>query len=291
MGLSFKLIIISLFFSFNVKCQYNGAILFDSINSIILNQVSRYAVYLPPSFSAESIIKYPVIYLLHGFNGNEKDWIRKGKINRIMDSLVNNKIISDFLLIMPAAKNSYYINNYNKSYRYEDYFIQEFVPYVENKYSNYILDSARIIAGLSMGGFGAAIFSIKYPNKFNMCITLSSAVRPPNIFSKLSESRYKLLFSEVFDTSLTGNHRITEHWKNNSPFYLINNINADKLKNIHWYIDCGLDDSLLPSNQAFHQLLLKYKIEHNYIEREGNHNWDYWSTGITKALIYLNNIK
>lgn len=276
-----------LFISLEIFSQDHGRTFKDSIASSILNETIRYTVYLPPSYFKDSTTGFPVIYLLHGYNGNEEDWIKNGHADKIMDSLVDRNTISESILIMPSAYNSYYINNYDQSFRYEDFFIDEFIPYTESHFRIQSSFKNRSICGLSMGGFGSIILAVKHPNMFSTCIAISAAVRPADVFSGLSPERYNRFFANIFGKSISGDDRITSHWKSNSPYFIIDSVYAQKLKTVNWYIDCGMQDYLYPSNQAFHQLLYDYKIPHEYHMRIGEHDWKYWKKGLLQSLIYL----
>ena len=249
------------------------------VNSKVLNNKLEYSIYLPPYYhtTADS---FPVLYLLHGYQGDETSWIDRCDIHIIIDSLIKIEEIPPLIVVMPDAKNSYYINDYLLQFPYEDLFIREFIPYIDSTYKTFPHSRYRIIAGLSMGGFGAVIHSIKHTDVFGSCIALSAAVRTDEMIMNEKPEDYDNKFSRLYGSDLEGNERITEHWENNSPFYLINDSTSDKLRSINWYFDCGMNDFLINSNELLHQIFLKYSIPHEYHVRGGKHDWEYWRTGI-----------
>jgi enterochelin esterase-like enzyme len=249
------------------------------VNSKVLNNKLEYSIYLPPYYhtTADS---FPVLYLLHGYQGDETSWIDRCDIHIIIDSLIKIEEIPPLIVVMPDAKNSYYINDYLLQFPYEDLFIREFIPYIDSTYKTFPHSRYRIIAGLSMGGFGAVIHSIKHTDVFGSCIALSAAVRTDEMIMNEKPEDYDNKFSRLYGSDLEGNERITEHWENNSPFYLINDSTSDKLRSINWYFDCGMNDFLINSNELLHQIFLKYSIPHEYHVRIGKHDWEYWRTGI-----------
>ncbi len=253
------------------------------VYSNILNDKLNYSVYLPP-FYHTSADSFPVLYLLHGFKGDETSWIDRSKIHKIIDSLITRGEIPPVIVVMPGAKNSYYINDYLHQFPYEDIFINEFIPFIDSTYKTLPYPGCRIIAGLSMGGFGAVIHSIKHTDLFGACIALSAAVRTDEMTVNMKPEEYGSKFSHIYGSNLEGNERITEHWANNSPFYLINDSLADRLRSIDWYFDCGMYDFLITGNEILHQIFLKYNIPHEYHIRIGSHSWDYWRTGITEGI-------
>ncbi len=275
--------------STSIRAQ-SGQIIVDSMYSTIIGEYSHYSIYLPGDIHSSNSTN-SVIYMLHGFNGDNQSWINHGHAPALFDSLLERDEISRSVLVMPDGNNSYFINNYNNQYRFEDFFIEEFIPYIEALYSIELNRNRRSILGYSMGGFGAIVLSLKHTDLFSTCLAISAAARPPDIFAQLPQSRYKQLFGEVFCDTLSGMERITQHWKANSPYFIIDSLYLKNELPLNIYIDCGNKDYLSKSNLAFHNLLLENNIPHEYIEREGEHNWTYWRAGFINSLIYLESKK
>ena len=104
------------------------------IKSDILKRDMNYSVYLPNGYN-ESNRSYPVLYLLHGMWGDNTDWVIKGEVNRITSSLISKGETPEMIIIMPNGLiDGFYINNYDGSVRWEDFFYEEFIPQVEEKY-------------------------------------------------------------------------------------------------------------------------------------------------------------
>ncbi len=257
-----------------------------SIQSKVLDQKISYSVMLPGSYHIDSK-EYPVIYLLHGFGGNHESWLDRCYIAQLVDSLLQVRDIGEFIYVMPDAKNSYYINNYDSSFQYHDFFIKELVPTIDSLFRTKKQKEFRTLFGLSMGGFGSIILAIKNPELFGSVIALSPAVRNQLIFENLPQHSYERYFGPVYGAGLESDQRITLHWKENSPYVLIDSTNAKQYMGINWYIDCGLFDSLLPASEGFHQLLLQYNVPHEFHVRPGGHNWDYWYHSTIYGLIFI----
>lgn len=253
--------------------------------STILGQKINYSVILPENYY-KSTEKYPVIYLLHGIGGDGESWIKRCNFNKLIDSLKECNLILDFIYVMPDARNSYYINNYNNSFRYESFFVDEFIPTIDSVFRTNPSTSNRTIMGLSMGGFGAVTLGVKHPEIFGSVISMSGALRDSASFANLPKDKYNKLFSTVYGPEVSSQSRITQHWKINSPYYLIDSANAHALKNVNWYFDCASGDSLYPVNEIFHKLLMNYNIPHEFHSRPGQHNWNYWYYSSANALIY-----
>jgi S-formylglutathione hydrolase FrmB len=112
-------------------------------------------------------------------------------------------------------------------------------------------------------------------------------VRNEEIFKKLPQAKYNSYFGKVYGIDLSGESRITEHWKANSPFYITDTVKLTLARSQNWYVDCGLNDFLYPANEAFHQWLKLNNIPHEYHVRPGEHNWSYWYRSSVNGLIYL----
>src|SRR5262249_16910104 len=143
----------------------------------VLGKPVRYTIYLPYDYSTSERY-YPVVYLLHGYMDNESSWIQFGEANLIADEAIASRAIPPMILATPAEglSLSSYINNYNDSVRYEDFFMKEFIPYVESKYRVRPGKQFRGVAGLSSGGFGALTYALRHPGMFNACAALSAPI-------------------------------------------------------------------------------------------------------------------
>jgi enterochelin esterase-like enzyme len=143
----------------NVQAQVSRGIIQKGliIKSDILKKDVRYTVYLPFDYSASSRY-YPVVYLLHGYGDNDMGWVQFGEANMIADESIATRQIPAMILVMPDGGVSWYINNFDNSVRYEDFFFEEFIPFIESKYRIRPEKRYRGVAGLSMGGFGAMVF-------------------------------------------------------------------------------------------------------------------------------------
>ena len=146
-----------------------------SVPSKILGHPVRYCAFLPPSYDANATAKYPVLYFLHGLGGNEQLLLRAGGMN-ILQDLLDQKKIGEFIVIAPDAGKSFYINSHDGKVRYEDFFFREFMPAIESRYRIKPGRENRGVTGLSMGGFGALRYGFKYPQDFGSVSAHSAAI-------------------------------------------------------------------------------------------------------------------
>lgn len=136
-------------------------------------------VYLPPSYNKSTELRYPVVYLLHGYSGDNKVWVaedRGARIGKMMDDLIQSRDIREMLLVMPDAKNRYLGSFYTDSAtngNWEDFVARDLVAYMDAKYRTIAEARSRGIAGHSMGGYGALKLAMKNPSVFGAVYGLS----------------------------------------------------------------------------------------------------------------------
>jgi len=169
-----------------------------AVKSSILNKAVRYTVYLPADYD-RSERTYPVVYLLHGFTDDNTGWLQFGEINRYADKAIAEGIIPPMIIVMPNGDSSFYINSYDGKEKYEDFFIREFMPSIEKTYRIKADKRYRGIAGLSMGGYGSLIYSLKYPQLFAAAAPLSAAVFDDSASYLRAVHRLNLLVSRTAD--------------------------------------------------------------------------------------------
>ncbi|WP_195759247.1 alpha/beta hydrolase [Pedobacter puniceum] len=257
------------------------------LKSAILNKEMKYSIYLPLDYDKNNET-YPVLYLLHGYGDNENAWIDYGKIFESLNQDVLTRLNFQMIIVMPDALKTYYMNNYNGSVKYEDYFFKEFIPHIESVYRIKKSKNYRAISGLSMGGFGSFLYALKYPEYFKVVAPLSSAVRTDEELVSMKDSIYnRSAYAYLLGSNLKGRKRLNKTWYENAIIHLINNSDADSLKSIKWYIDCGDDDYLLNGNIYTHLALAQKRIPHELRIRNGEHNWKYWQVSFVDVYQYI----
>ena len=256
-----------------------------SMQSQIGKRAVNYSVYLPPDYEM-SQRSYPVVYLLHGYSDNETAWVQFGEVNASADRAIANRDIPPMIIVMPDAGVSWYINSFDGSNPFEDILIQEFIPYIDKTWSTRKTREFRAVAGLSMGGYGALILSIKNPDVFSSCAAFSAAVFTDNEVKEMSEDRYERFFKNIYGPE-TNSNRLTQHWHEHSVIHLINTLPEDQLKRVSFYIDNGDDDFLFEGNAMLHIAMRKRGVPHQFRVRDGAHNWTYWRTHITQGLKFI----
>ena len=260
------------------------------IQSRILNQAVRYCVMLPSGYGAavpaRSARHYPVLYFLHGLGDNEQTLFKSAGWDLIEDLRQQGKI-SDFLIVTPDGMRSFYINSADERVRYSDFFVREFIPYIESHYSIRRERSARAISGASMGGYGALRFAFAYPDLFSSVSAESAALiaelpRPSE--SSHSGSALSGLMGTVFGEPVD-----VPHWKQNSPFILAKqNRRQIRTASLSIYFNCGNEDDFGFDAGAMqlHRLLEAESIPHEFRLYPGSHGAEYFLSHLGETLIF-----
>jgi S-formylglutathione hydrolase FrmB len=256
------------------------------INSKILDKDVRYTIYLPFDYETSERY-YPVVYLLHGYTDNDMGWLQFGEANMIADEGIANREIPPMILAMPDGGVSWYINNYDSSVRYEDFFIEEFIPFIEANYRIRSERRYRGVAGLSMGGYGTLVYALKHPDMFAACAAFSAAIYTQEEILGHDSARWKHTESIVYGPNLKGEKRLTTHLLSYNPIEIVKNTKDKNFNRSRIYIDCGDDDFLYKGNDAFHTLLRDMEIPHEYRVRNGGHSWSYWRSGLLDGLKFI----
>jgi S-formylglutathione hydrolase FrmB len=221
------------------------------IDSKILGKQVNYTIYLPFDYETSNRY-YPVVYLLHGMGDNDMGWMQFGEAHLIADELIATREIPPMIIAMPDGGVSFYMNNYDNTVRYEDFFIQEFIPFIEKTYRIRSEKRYRGIAGLSMGGFGTLNFAFKYPEKFSACVAFSAAIFSPESTRLVDEAGWQRINKGLFGPYKEGEEKLSDHYKNNNPIDITEKKGREAYNNLRIYIDCGDDDFLTDDNCRLH---------------------------------------
>lgn len=257
-----------------------------TIESKILGKPVRYTIYLPFDYET-SARYYPVVYMLHGGEENDTEWIDLGEANLTADESISNRIIPPLILIMPDAGMSRYINNYDNSVRYEDFFFKEFIPSIESRYRVKAEKRFRAVAGLSMGGYGALVYALRHPEMFAACVAFSAGIYTEEMTLKMTQEQWDRFRGAAYGRGLRSDNRITDHYKSYDPLRIVQSADPEKLKTVRLYLDCGDDDFRNDGNATFHILLRRLRIPHEYRVRDGDHTWSYWRSGLSDGLKFI----
>ena len=263
--LHYTLFLVLLFFSAQAAQVDTIQVFSPSMNKNI-----KTCVIVPDNYK-KSKKKFPVVYLLHGYSGNYATWVKSFKeVSQQVDRY-------GFIAIgVDGNYSSWYFDSpIDPTFKYETYIIDELVPFIDKKYKTIASREGRAISGLSMGGHGALYLSLKHQDVFGAAGSMSGGVdiRP---------------FSEKWNIKkrLGAINDFPDNWEKNT---VVNLIELNQNNNLKLIIDCGVDDFFIDVNRELHQKMLALKIDHDYIERPGKHNIDYWENSLKFQLLFFYN--
>ncbi len=222
-----------------------------SYRSKTVGSTRRALVYTPPGYKKNT--KYPVLYLLHGIGGDEKEWFNGANVPVILDNLYADKKLEPMIVVMPngrAMKDDRAVGNIFDSLKiqafttFEKDLLNDLIPFIEKKYAVKTDREHRAIAGLSMGGGQSLNFGLGNLDKFAWVGGFSSA---PN--TKLPEVL-------VPDPELA----------------------KSKLKLL--WISCGDADGLINFSTRTHDYLYKKGVPHIYYVEPGGHDFNVWKNDL-----------
>jgi S-formylglutathione hydrolase FrmB len=247
-----------------------------AFRSALLHSSVRYCVYLPASYSTagSQTQKYPVLYLFHGLGGNEQSIALDGEWNDLQD-LRRQNMVGDFLIVAPDGRDTFYINARDGKTPYSDFFVKEFVPFIEHAYRVRAERAAHGITGFSMGGYGALRMAFAHPEMFGSVSSHSGALTraPPTAISSVASSGNLAgeLLAKVFGDPID-----RAFWDLNSPFVLARK-NTAALQKMKIYFDCGTEDSygFYRGASELHETLNALKIPHEFHLYPGRHSVSY----------------
>jgi len=265
--------------TFSLPVHAQSRIDCNALNSRILKHPVHYCVYVPASYDAGAAKHpaqaYPVLYFLHGLGDNERTLFNSGGWT-LLDDLRRQQKIGEFLIVAPEGDRTFYINSADGSTRYSDFFLQEFIPLIETKYSISKGWNNRAISGISMGGYGALRFAFSHPEVFSAVSAQSAALitESPQELDTAARSGAPLgkLLAAVFGSPVA-----VAHWKENSPFVLAAR-NQAAVRKLNIYFNCGQDDNygFEKGAAALHEQLQKAGVKHEYHLYPGDHSLSYF---------------
>jgi S-formylglutathione hydrolase FrmB len=138
-------------------------------------------VYLPPGYAKQPERRYPVVFLLHGYQGNGKQWLGGAEwdLREVMDRLIAAGKSREVLVVMPDVKSrlggSFYTDSVAAG-NWDEFLSRELVAHVDRKYRTLARPASRGVAGHSMGGYGAILLAMKHPETFGAAYAHSPAV-------------------------------------------------------------------------------------------------------------------
>jgi enterochelin esterase family protein len=210
------------------------------------NTTRRVWIYTPPGYDKSSS-RLPVLYLLHGADGDETVWTNFGRSNLIIDNLIAEGQVAPMIVVTPFGyaypSGTAAPSAAGQSNAFEKDLIESLIPFVETSYRAYTDRDHRAIAGLSMGGGQTLQIGLHHLDRFSRVAGFSAAVA-------------------------------------RAPFDAFKDVAADAKKvnaslKLLW-LACGTGDSLFTPNRQFSEFLTQAGIVNTFVPTSGGHTWINW---------------
>ena len=243
--------------------------------SQLVNSTLPYNVILPPGYRAARTTRYSVLYLLHGWGGHHIDWATR---TNVADFAAQYRMI----VVMPEGNDSWYVDSGGVATdKYESYILRELIPDVDKRFRTIQARYGRAVAGLSMGGYGAIKYGLKFPATFVLAASMSGAFGVTRYAqNELSRPNWEP-FVKIFGPAGSDTR------KANDVFEIARGLTSTRVASLpYFYFDCGTEDSAqhFKPNRELSEIFLEKKIAHEYRELPGTHSWAYWDQQVQEVL-------
>lgn len=241
---------------------------FVTVKSRALRRRADVTLYVPPA--AQDVADLPIVVLLHGVYGSHWAWALKGRAHLTAARLIARGALPPVALLMPSdglwGDGSGYVAH--ADHDAEAWIVDEMPALARELVAGCGARSPLLVAGLSMGGFGALRLAGKYPQRIAAAAALSAVTDASQFDALIEESR------AGWSAAPADRNVLAALAGADAP--------RPSLR-----IDCGLDDPYLEANRELHRALRHAGIAHHYAESAGGHDWDYWSATLEHTLRFF----
>ncbi|MEZ4401346.1 MAG: alpha/beta hydrolase family protein [Kofleriaceae bacterium] len=292
-----------------------GRVVDGQFASAALGVTKRYRAWLPAGYDADAR-RYPVIYLLHGLGGNERDWVDGGHLDQAAAALGLEAIV-----IMPDGDASFYVdavaapdpaacrargNPFSRRERardycvvrprYEAYVVDDLLAHVDATYRTIARRDGRGIGGLSMGGFGALTLAMRHPDRFAATASHSGV----DALLYVGPHPYRADAVEELTDPAAWGHDMEPfggyvrglfgpdlaNWQAHDPVALARSLTPGALA---IYLDCGTEDvfALDAGATYLHDVLTARGVAHRWYLGPGRHDFSFWGPRLPHSLAFF----
>ncbi len=210
---------------------------------------------------------YKVIILLHGMNNDRTEWLLK---SQIFDMVKEEPV----LVCMPSGKNSFYVNTAN-GYDYMDYITKELPAWLKTMFRVSERKEDWLIAGESMGGYGAMVCGLNATEQFGSIAAFSGALDIVHLSGANPAAPMELIFGENWREGIQENYEVYGYSRK-----------IPKEQRPRLYLCCGKQDSLFDMNKRFMEEV-KDEYDVTWSEGDGAHDFLYWNERLKEVLSWF----
>lgn len=233
----------------------------DSYVSAAMGRRVQFNVYLPPSYTRTTRARFPVVYMLHGFNGSNIEWEARD-IDAVIDGLVGDAGIAESIVVFPDGDSGWYVDT--SAGKFRSMIVNEVLPLVDDVYRTIPDRQHRGLSGVSMGGQGAFTIGLTFPDLFSSIASHMGALSLPPLIGTPAER--------------AANARL-------QPIALVTATSAADLRRHRYYFDGGDQDDfgfgVAARNMSV--ALASKGIQHDYQLGPGRHADSYWMPKLDRS--------
>ena len=244
-----------------------------------------YQIYFPPGYATNHETRYPVVYWLHGLNGDQRRGV--GFTEKLDAAIKAGTAPAMIVILVNGMRDRFYCDAPDGSFPVETVIVKDLVAAVDLAHRTIARREARVIEGASMGGFGALYLGLKYPEVFGVISSVMAGIH--------DEASIAEMYPEAFQSIYGGSK---DYFHDNSPWTLVEK-NAGAIRG-RTFIRLWIGDSDLEwrqeCNETFHRLLEGLAIAHEYrvipgvahafmplYEKMSDANWAFYRRALARA--------
>lgn len=242
------------------------ALLTCTFKSAVLRSDSTYLAVIPEKVASD----IPVVYLLHGFSGDQSSWVRNSRCIRYAEE-------RGIALIMPDAGNSFYTDMAYGEAVYT-YITKELFAHSHSLFRLSEKREATFTAGLSMGGYGAFKIAFRNPGVYSAACSMSGCMCAHNYVLEPDKAE---LIGMLYGPGVT---KAPEH---DNLFSLTEELVKSGMPRPRLLQFCGTEDFLYGQNQEFRKFIGDKGFDYRYSECPGAHEWRLWDAWLPETLDFF----
>ena len=251
-------------------------------NSDCLKRIVSFRIILPNESDQKTDKKMKLLILLHGYNGLHGDWMMNSQILRLAEQY-------HICVVMPSGENSFYLDGTATGRQYASFVGEELPAYIRKTFFVSDQKEDTWIGGFSMGGFGAIHTGLRYPETFGKLFALSSALIVEEVAQMKKGTGNEIANYDYYSLMFGEPEKLLQ--SENNPKELVRRLKEKGEVIPEIFMACGRDDFLLENNRDLDKFLSDQQVEHQYIEDEGNHDFDFWNRYLLVAVKWLMGVK
>lgn len=248
-----------------------------------------YGIFLPKNYKKDLKKTYPWIMHLHGMNEDHRRFSYRGGAE-VVDELLGEKKIPELILVCAEGGRASFFLNGKYTLNFEDMVVEDLVAHIEKTYRVKKGRDHRALLGQSAGGGGALRIALHHPQVFGVVATHSAAILPKKSKDLYKEFPWLSGRSSALVVAMFGEPVDQKRWRHSNPLWLAEKMTPADLNGLKIYFDCGTRDryGFHDPNLAFHKLLLKRKIKHEWRSvAGGGHGSDYNADQLPHSLGFI----